>query len=387
MSVLGNSVTQQAFTPAVDVYSGNGSTVAFTLSRPVASVAQVEAFIENVPQSPVDAFTVNGNVITFTSAPPSGSSNIYVRYTSPITQVIMPSFGTVGQNQMTQGAPYWDVSGNVGIGTSSPSVNLEVKGGSAPNVKISSDSNVYTYLTMNAWALDRAQLRAEAANPGAGSGAGSGILSFWTAGNPTMTERMRIDGSGNLLVGTTSTSNAHILQTSGSGAYSLQAVQASASPYGINSRYSAAAPNNGSSEFLVCNDSSTLRMNVRSNGGIANYSANNVNLSDRREKTNFAPAKSYLDVICAIPVQTYNYIDQNLKEDDGLTLGVVAQDVQAVAPELVTESNWANEGEEPKMRLSIYQTDMQYALMKCIQEQQAIIEQLRADVDALKGAA
>jgi hypothetical protein len=29
---------------------------------------------------------------------------------------------------------------------------------------------------------------------------------------------------------------------------------------------------------------------------------------------------------------------------------------------------------------------LQYALMKCIQEQQAIIEQLKADVAALKGA-
>jgi len=101
---LGNSPTQQAFTPAVDVFSGNGSTTAFTLSRPVASVAQVQAFIENVPQSPVDAFTVSGNTITFTSAPPSGSSNIYVRYTSPITQVIQPSDGSVGTNQLAAGA-------------------------------------------------------------------------------------------------------------------------------------------------------------------------------------------------------------------------------------------------------------------------------------------
>jgi hypothetical protein len=123
-------------------------------------------------------------------------------------------------------------------------------------------------------------------------------------------------------------------------------------------------------------------MTVQSNGGIANYSANNVNLSDRREKTNFVPAGSYLDKICAIPVQTFNYIDQNLEEDAGLTLGVVAQDVQAVAPELVMESNWAAKDEEPKMRLSIYQTDLQYALMKCIQEQQAIIESLKARLDA-----
>jgi hypothetical protein len=120
---------------------------------------------------------------------------------------------------------------------------------------------------------------------------------------------------------------------------------------------------------------------MRSNGGLSNYQANDTNLSDRREKTNFAPAGSYLDKICAIPVQTFNYIDQNFETDDGLTLGVVAQDVQAVAPELVSESNWGTK-EEPKMRLSIYQTDLQYALMKCIQEQQAIIESLKARLDA-----
>lgn len=104
MAFIGNTPTTQAFTPAVDVFSGNGSTTAFTLSRPVASVAQVQAFIENVPQSPVDAFTVSGNTITFTSAPPSGSSNIYVRYTSPITQVMQPTDGSVGTNQLAAGA-------------------------------------------------------------------------------------------------------------------------------------------------------------------------------------------------------------------------------------------------------------------------------------------
>jgi hypothetical protein len=101
MSYLGNNPTQQAFTPAVDVFSGNGSTTAFTLSRQVASVAQVEAVIENVVQSPVDAYTVSGNTITFTSAPPSGSSNIYVRYTSPITQVVQPTDGSVGLRQLS----------------------------------------------------------------------------------------------------------------------------------------------------------------------------------------------------------------------------------------------------------------------------------------------
>jgi len=100
MAYIGNTVTTQGFVPAVDFFNGNGSTTAFTLSRPVASVAQVQAVVENVPQNPGDAFTVCGNTVTFTSAPPSGVSNIYIYYTSPITQVIAPSQGTVGASQL-----------------------------------------------------------------------------------------------------------------------------------------------------------------------------------------------------------------------------------------------------------------------------------------------
>ena len=95
MAFIGNTNTTQAFTPAVDYFSGNASTTAFTLSRPVASVAQVQAVVNNVAQNPSDAFTVSSNTITFTSAPSSGTNNIYVYYTSPITQVIAPGQGTV----------------------------------------------------------------------------------------------------------------------------------------------------------------------------------------------------------------------------------------------------------------------------------------------------
>lgn len=101
MAVIGNTNTTQAFTPAVDYFSGNGSTTAFTLSRPVASVAQVQVVIDNVAQNPSSAYTISGSTITFTSAPLSGTNNIYVYYTSPITQVIAPGQGTVGLTQLS----------------------------------------------------------------------------------------------------------------------------------------------------------------------------------------------------------------------------------------------------------------------------------------------
>jgi len=92
---IGNTVITQGFTPQVDFFSGNASTTAFTLSRPVASVYQMIVNVANVDQNPGSAYTVSGNTITFSSAPPSGTNNIWVEYTSLITQVIAPSPGTV----------------------------------------------------------------------------------------------------------------------------------------------------------------------------------------------------------------------------------------------------------------------------------------------------
>jgi len=204
-----------------------------------------------------------------------------------------------------------------------------------------------------------------------------------TAGNAiSFTQAMTLDASGNLLVGTTSEVGARFSSSSGTRAWAgwFQQVNNAGNSVAMF-EYSTGAPNNSTDYFGLLRDTSGQKVQLRSNGGIANFSANDVNLSDRREKTNFAPAKSYLDTICAIPVQTFNYIDQNMEEDPGLTLGVVAQDVQAVAPEMVMESNWGTK-EEPKLRLSIYQTDLQYALMKCIQEQQALIASLTARLDA-----
>ena len=113
MGYIGNNSTVQNFTPAVDYFNGNGSTTSFTLSRSVGSVFDVQAFIENVPQNPSTAFTVAGNVITFTSAPPSGTNNIYVRYTSPVTQLVKPAPGTVLpsdiSDQLNSSTGYFDL--------------------------------------------------------------------------------------------------------------------------------------------------------------------------------------------------------------------------------------------------------------------------------------
>jgi len=261
-----------------------------------------------------------------------------------------------------------DSSGNVGIGTSSPSVKLDVVG-----------SGKFTGITefTNAINLTTSTLNYVYFND---------AVAFSRNG---VGERMRITSGGFLKASNTgtyfgATDAYHELRSNqNTNIVVLSNTAASGNIYGPYIAFTGQNPNNTTSYFLQCTDAGE-KATIRSNGGIANFSANNVNLSDRREKTNFAPSKSYLDTICSIPVQTFNYIDQNMEEDSGLTLGVVAQDVQAVAPELVHESNWAGKDQPEKMRLSIYQTDLQYALMKCIQEQQQIINDLKARIETLE---
>lgn len=60
-----------------DTFSGDGSTVDFTLSVSSAT-KDCEVFVENVQQEPTSAYTIAGKTLSFTAAPPSGTNNIYV---------------------------------------------------------------------------------------------------------------------------------------------------------------------------------------------------------------------------------------------------------------------------------------------------------------------
>ena len=315
--------------------------------------------------------------------------------------------GSIGGNITFTQAMTLDASGNLGVGATSTSYRMEVVAPSGDNITALFRSGDATAANnagggfrsiSSATAASRiAQLwlDADGANFSGGDyfyiqkNGNSGTADIVQYSNAAMTfatnatERARITSGGYFKASNTgtyqsSTSTYHELRNDAN-ANTVRISNTIASGYTdavAQIAITGYSPNTTNSWFLFCNDSVATRAEIRSNGGIANYSANDVNLSDRREKTNFAPAKSYLDTICAIPVQTFNYIDQNLEEDPGTTLGVVAQDVQAVAPELVMESNWGTK-DEPKMRLSIYQTDLQYALMKALQE-------LKAEFDAYK---
>jgi hypothetical protein len=350
------------------VFDGTNLGLGVTPSAWVSSAKALQVGSIGAVVTDGTAFTIKNN--TYKN---SGGNDVYLTngYASQYYQFESKhvwntaASGTAGNTITFTQAMTLDASGRLGIGETAPDNKVVIANSDTANtyaiVKNSTVSNLF-------------------GSAGTTVGLVGTVSNHPFAFYTNLTERARIDTSGNLLVGATSGSGGgeRLFVSASSTAMAQRIYNYSGSaPQGLLVYYPSTAPNNTTSPFFVCGDNAADRMTVRSNGGIANYAGNDVILSDRREKTNFSPSKSYLDVICAIPVQTFNYIDQNLEDDGGLTLGVVAQDVQTVAPELVSEGNWGTEA-NPKMRLEIYQTDMQYALMKALQELNAKFEAYKA---------
>ena len=78
---------------AVDAFSGNNSTVAFTLSGDPGSENNTQVYVSGVYQEK-DTYSVSGTTLTFSTAPPTGTSNIEVVWTAPLA-IGTPSDGTV----------------------------------------------------------------------------------------------------------------------------------------------------------------------------------------------------------------------------------------------------------------------------------------------------
>ena len=123
---------------------------------------------------------------------------------------------------------------------------------------------------------------------------------------------------------------------------------------------------------------------VLDSGNVQNTNNSYGALSDIKLKENIIDATPKLEKLNQVRVVNYNFIGNDQKQ-----IGVVAQELEQIFPSMVEETP-DRDGEGNILETttkSVKYSVFVPMLIKAIQEQQVIIEQLKADVAALKGQA
>jgi len=220
------------------------------------------------------------------------------------------------------------------------------------------------------------------------------VFSTTADGASSPTERMRIDSKGTVKISKDGTylstdSGIHEIRSNldDNSALIISSAASNGAQYGLSIR-TTDDQNDATRDFLECRGGATLRAQIRSNGGIANYSANDVNLSDRNVKKDITSAAGTWNCLKEWEIVNFRYKDQ--PDDADLNMGVIAQQVAESCPEVVTVFQEAKEatGNQPaqEKRIGVKEQQMMWMAVKALQEAQIRIETLEAEVAALKGS-
>ena len=280
----------------------------------------------------------------------------------------------MGPSYNSSSSLYVIANGNVGVGFSAPATKLDVNGTIrlTPN---SADTNYTASIYGNYNSAHPFQI--DVKNNGS-TAEYIGVYADGGGGN----ERVCFP-TGNVLIGATAGSNKLLVVGTGTiGNFSASGLASSATVQiqaangtGYNARLYMECPGVNSGGLTYTRADSRLYAYSQTDQSGPYVSANGTSWttnSDRRLKTNIEDIGYGLASVMALAPKKYNYISNTEKQ----CLGLIAQDVANVIPEIVDVP------ENPESMMGIEYQSLVPVLVKAIQEQQAIIELLKARLDA-----
>lgn len=286
-------------------------------------------------------------------------SSTNISYTGTLT-------GGTGVVNIGSGQVYKDASGNVGIGTSSPQRRLEVSDSTDAQVRFTGQSSANGARLLGYSNSDAVSFGVGGSTGGQQGAATAYIgsltnvpLVFTTNGS----DRARIDSNGNLLVGTTSGSNARLYVVADGGLVT---------PFIVNNT----AAGTGASTSAVWRRNGTTVGSIDVTGSTTAYNTS----SDYRLKHDITPMTGALAKVALLKPVTYKW-----NVDDGEGEGFIAHELAEVVPQCVTGEKDAVDADGNPKYQGIDTSFLVATLTAAIQELKAELDSVKAELAVLKG--
>jgi hypothetical protein len=368
MSYIGNEPIVSATRTVTEVTATAGQTV-FNANGGY-TVGYLDVFLNGSKLTTTDFTATNGSSITLTESAQVGDIvRLEAWGTFSTSNLVSPNYtgtltGGTDVVNIGSGQFYKDASGNVGIGTSSPSQKLHVNG----NVQLA--DTVFGNGSIEVGAQ--------------GNGDRASLIDFHSSGAPsTLDLSARINRTGGVN-GTWDFSN------TGSGNidfYQGGSLKLSVDGSGATIRSAGISYPTVASTF----SSGANRIGFTWRGSDLYGTVDNVvemvvgSLSDYRLKTNNQPLTEGLKTVLALRPVTYNTISfDGTVDTDKTVVGLIAHEVQAVRPSVVAGEKDAIDNNGNPRYQSVNYAGLVPDLIKAIQEQQAIIQSQADTITAME---
>jgi hypothetical protein len=385
MSISSSGVVTFPATTGFDIASANITNLTATSLTVSAAtyLATASGSVGIGTSSPVSKLNIVGALTVVNTAAYNNTSNYNFRFSDPTdtNKTLWGGYDTsidAGFIQATLvGTTHKNLSlnpngGNVGIGTTSPSSKLHVKGVGSYDGNVFADNSSTTGGGLFSIGVNGTRV-AFISTSGSALGDTSQDIAIYNETNNGIrfytngTERARITAGGELLVGTTDGIGTLISASTGTGfgvsgtTLALNRSDGVAAVWINQTSYSS-----GTVTFSTFRTNGTERGTITYNGTAVAYNTS----SDRRLKENIAPADDAGAVIDAIEIVKHDW-----KAGGHTRYGVVAQDLNIVVPEAVKAGD---DGEEVTDTWGVDYSKLVPMLVKEIQSLRARVAALEA---------